>query len=209
MKVSKKEKKRPIHDHTIFQFLIIFIVLKINYILNIRLNMSFKFAKSLIKVFDNFQSGILTINKVLASSNNYRGVHSNILIEKLDKKTKESQYKDKETRIVKDNSNKEKTIQKETEKSETKIENLVEEKRTAEDIKEEFPKINDEDKPITKTEDSFLIKSDKLTFVGKQSRIPVSPMSRALNFGVLGVTMIGSGLTNMVIDKVIYLLNLG
>jgi hypothetical protein len=56
-------------------------------------------------------------------------------------------------------------------------------------------------------DEPFLIKSDKLKFTGKQSRIPVSSFSRAMNFGFMGVSMLGNTLTQAIIDKVYYILN--
>lgn len=45
-------------------------------------------------------------------------------------------------------------------------------------------------------------KSDKLKFVGKQTKLPVSPMSRAFNFGFLGASIISNSIGNVIYDKV-------
>lgn len=188
--------------------------------------MSLKFGKAFIKALDNLQSGFLTINKILVSSNNFKGVHSNILIDEYLQKAKTNNETRIDNKINKhqmtsDCNQKQKDFVKTESIHTTKplkkiieptpkiniINDLKLEKvQEVEEANMEFPQINNEQRHNTneKSDDSFLIKSDKLNFVGKQSRIPVTPMSRALNFGVLGVTMIGSGLTSMVIDKVKY-----
>jgi aarF domain-containing kinase len=51
-------------------------------------------------------------------------------------------------------------------------------------------------------DDPFLIKSDKIKFVGKHSKIPVSSFARAMNFGLLGISMVGSTFSHMLYDKV-------
>lgn len=53
----------------------------------------------------------------------------------------------------------------------------------------------------------ILIKSDKIKFVGKQTKLPVSSFSRALNFGVLGASILTNTLGNVLIDKVFFLFN--
>lgn len=65
------------------------------------------------------------------------------------------------------------------------------------DIKEEIINQTEEQK-----EDPFLIKSDKLKFAGKQTKIPVTAFSRMMNFGMLGASLISNTLTQMAIDRV-------
>jgi hypothetical protein len=51
-------------------------------------------------------------------------------------------------------------------------------------------------------DEPFLIKSDKLKFVAKSSRIPVTSFSRAMNMGMLGISLLGNSLSQAFIDKV-------
>jgi hypothetical protein len=213
--------------------------------------MSFRFGKNLLKLLDNAHSGLLTLNKLLISSNNFQGVCTNILIDEMRRKDKKENIK-KGIKI-------EEKIKTSSPHEEIKKEEVIELKKssttkiTPEETtvkiniktpeKEKIFSINTESiKPISNNEnqsietefkekenlikqtsnilnntntisinnddkstvDPFLIRSDKLHFTGKPSKIPVSSFSRALNFGFLGISMIGSGITNMVIDKVTY-----
>ncbi len=54
-----------------------------------------------------------------------------------------------------------------------------------------------------KSNEKFLIKSDKVKFNPKESRIPVSSLSRAMNFGMLGASIIGNTMSQVFKDKVI------
>lgn len=164
--------------------------------------MPFKFAKSIIKTLDHFQSGFLTINKIFSSRSSFGGIHTNILIGENKYRNSKNESKENlnlhstDTEIIKDK-NKSNNITP-NDRSDQNLSYSKKEDTTKIDI----PKVNGEDKLDVKNGESFLIKTDKLNFVGKHSRIPVSPMSRAFNFGILGVAMIGSGITNMMIDKV-------
>jgi aarF domain-containing kinase len=53
----------------------------------------------------------------------------------------------------------------------------------------------------SKEEESYLIKSDKV-FIGKASKIPTTSFSRAMNFGLLGASLLTNSLSMMVKDKV-------
>lgn len=62
------------------------------------------------------------------------------------------------------------------------------------DIKDDNKK-NNMNEPI-------IIRSDKIKFVGKQTKLPVSSFSRALNFGMLGASIITNTIGNVIVDKV-------
>ncbi len=50
--------------------------------------------------------------------------------------------------------------------------------------------------------ESIIIKSDKVKFVGKQTKLPVSSFSRAVNFGMLGASILTNTIGNVIVDKV-------
>jgi hypothetical protein len=51
------------------------------------------------------------------------------------------------------------------------------------------------------------MKSDKLKFDGKETKLPVSPFSRAMNVGYLGASIVTSSIGNVLLDKVKNLIN--
>jgi aarF domain-containing kinase len=163
--------------------------------------MSFKIGKNILKVVDNFNIGVLTINRILTSNNSFNGIeNTNIFIEEIIKSCKTKNEK------LKQNSNDETKIQ-------TNItpqnEHVVKENENIpkqeiiykKDLKKASDINSNEIKP-QKEDDSFLIKTDRLKFVGKASKIPTSSISRAINFGFLGASLFTNSLSMMVMDKI-------
>jgi len=71
------------------------------------------------------------------------------------------------------------------------------------EIKSEFNSsgnINNDNK--NNFSEPIIIRSDKIKFVGKQTKLPVSSFSRALNFGMLGASILTNTIGNVIVDKV-------
>jgi hypothetical protein len=161
----------------------------------------FKFGKNVLKLLDNVNVGLLTLNRIKSAGKDFGGIYTDINFDELKSKNKSGPVKYEKVEIIKpiqvDNKIPSVDI-KVPAIPEPKVEvQKVETKPTEAIVPEEIK------------EEPFLIKSDKLKFHGKSSRIPVSSFSRAVNFGMLGVSLLGNTLSQKFIDKVIISHNKG
>jgi hypothetical protein len=220
------------------------------------------FRKNAMKILDGFNTGLLTLNKIMFAGNEFGGVVGNIKLDDIkikidrdkaaaEKKSRENfkqvkhnlkqqipsikvqQIKDENkitpsepqshfTKNISDKINSthkiENLLRNDFQKSEEKLPNSKNnpisesvgklENEIVIGLKDEKVKDNqiidnlDKESQDDLIDDKLLLKSDKVKFNPKQSRIPVSSFSRALNVGMLGASMIGNTMTQVLKDKV-------
>ncbi len=197
--------------------------------------------KSLLKLMDGVNTGLLTINRIFTSGYYCGGINNTSLFvdglqgsegKKIFKSNKNYHFEHQsESKISTDLKNTKDSHINNT--SEEKFENLENSNKTfskgenklndTENFKEKENYANQKDHKklsedtinislkneismtneiVENSNESFLIKTDKTKFIGKPSKIPTTSFSRALNFGILGASLLTNSFTLMMKDKV-------
>jgi hypothetical protein len=175
--------------------------------------------KNVLKLLDSVNGSLLTINKITSSRNEFQGIYGNFELDGKMKKVmkgeneKNGNVKDSDTKIKSDILGSIE-LEKDKELRKNNITNTVESGKdvsqgdTTTNLAIDMPledkekQLNKESETETIKDEPFLIKSDKLKFHGKSSRIPVTSFSRAMNMGMLGISLLGNTLSQAFIDKV-------